>query len=121
VWRERQELRQGKVTEQSAEYSYYCTSAAHKQYNAPRLLQAIRDHWAAIENGSHYRRDVSLGEDASRIAGRNGASVLATLRNLLLGLMELQRHRGKTRARTFPAWRRKLTTTQKLQLLIRSL
>jgi len=36
VWRERQELRQGKVTEQSAEYSYYCTSAAHKQYNAPR-------------------------------------------------------------------------------------
>jgi hypothetical protein len=28
VWRERQELRQGKVTEQSQEYSFYCTSAA---------------------------------------------------------------------------------------------
>ena len=40
---------------------------------------------------------------------------------LLLGLMELQRHRGKTRACTFPGWRRKLTTTQKLQLIIRSL
>ena len=85
------------------------------------MLQAIRDHWAATENGSHYRRDVSLGEDASRISGRGGAYVMATLRNLLLGLMELQRHRGKTQARTFPSWRRKLTTTQKLQLIIRSL
>ena len=121
VWRERQELRQGKVTEQSEEYSFYTTSAAPKQYTARQLLQAIRDHWAAIENGSHYRRDVSLGEDASRISGRGGAYVMATLRNLLLGLMELQRYRGKTQVRTFPAWRRKLTTTQKLQLSIRSL
>lgn len=121
VWRERQELRQGKVTAQSEEYSFYATSAAPKQYTAQRLLQAIRDHWAAIENGSHYRRDVSLGEDASRISGRGGAYVMATLRNLLLGLMELQRHRGQNQARTFPAWRRRLTTTQKLQLIIRSL
>jgi hypothetical protein len=81
----------------------------------------IRDHWSSSENGSHYRRDVSLGEDASRISGCGGASVMATLRNLLLGLMELQRDRGKTRARTFPGWRRKLTTTQKIQLLIHTL
>ena len=120
MWRERQELRQGKVTEQSQEYSFYATSAGPKQYTAPQLLQAIRDHWAAIENGSHYRRDVSLGEDASRISSRSGAYVMATLRNLLLGLMELQRHRGQTQARTFPAWRRKLTTTQSIQLLIRN-
>jgi predicted transposase YbfD/YdcC len=121
VWRERQELRQGKVTEQSEEYSFYCTSAAPNQYSARQLLQAIRDHWSGSENGSHYRRDVSLGEDASRISGRAGAYVMATLRNLLLGLMELQRHRGRTGARTFPGWRRQLTTTQKLQLLIRTL
>jgi predicted transposase YbfD/YdcC len=114
-------MRQGKVAAQSEEYSFYCTSAAPNQYNAQQLLQSIRDHWSASENGSHYRRDVSLGEDASRISGRSGAYVMATLRNLLLGLMELQRHRGKTRARTFPEWRRKLTTTQKIQLIIRSL
>jgi predicted transposase YbfD/YdcC len=117
VWRERQELRQDKVAPTSQEYAFYCTSAAPKQYSAPRLLQAIRDHWRAAENGSHYRRDVSLGEDASRISGRKGAYVMATLRNLLLGLMELQRHRGKTQARTFPGWRRKLTMSQKIQLL----
>ena len=121
VWREREELRQGKVTEQSEEYSFYCTSAASRQYSAPQLLQSIRDHWSSSENGSHYRRDVSLGEDASRIGGRSGAYVMATLRNLLLGLMELQRDRGNTKARTFPGWRRKLTTTQKIQLMLQTL
>lgn len=120
MWRERQELRRGKVVKSSEEYAFYCTSAAPKQYSAQHLLQAIRDHWAASENGSHYRRDVSLGEDASRISGRSGAYVMATLRNLLLGLMELQRHRGKTQARTFPGWRRKLTTSQKIQLITRT-
>ena len=121
IWRERQELRAGKVVEQSEEYSFYCTSAAPKQYSAPQLLQSIRGHWAASENGSHYRRDVSLGEDASRIGRRTGAFVMATLRNLLLGLFELQQHRNQTKARTFPAWRRRLSNTQKLQLVIRTL
>jgi predicted transposase YbfD/YdcC len=119
VWRERQELRQGKVTKESQEYSYYCTSAAPDQYSAGQLLQAIRDHWAAIENGAHYRRDVSLGEDASRISGPKAAQVMTTLRNLLLGLFEMQKHRGQTQARTFPGWRRKLTGPQKMQLLTR--
>ena len=121
VWRQRQELRAGKVIASSEEYAFYCTSAAPKQYSARQLLQAIRDHWGASENGAHYRRDVSLGEDASRIGGRTGAFVMATLRNLLLGLFELQQHRGKTKAHTFPSWRRKLTTTQKFQLLTRTL
>ena len=121
VWRERQEIRAGKVIAQSEGYSFYCTSAAPQQYTAGQLLQAIRDHWGASENGAHYRRDVSLGEDASRISQRTGAYVMATLRNLLLGLFELQQHRGKTKARTFPGWRRKLTNTQIIQLLTRSL
>lgn len=121
VLRDRQELRAGKVTEESEEYGFYCTSAAAQQYSAGRLLQAIRDHWGASENGSHYRRDVSLGEDASQISGRTRAFVMATLRNVLLGLFELQRHRGETKATTFPGWRRRLTYTQIIQLFIRTL
>lgn len=121
IWRERQELRGGKVIDQSEEYAFYCTSLAPKQYSARQLLQAIRDHWGACENGAHYRRDVSLGEDACRIAQRTGAFVMATLRNLLLGLFELHQHRGKIKARTFPAWRRKLTTTRKVQLITKIL
>jgi len=119
VWRQRQELRGGKVIDACEEYAFYCTSAAPSQYSARQLLQAIRAHWGASENGAHYRRDVSLGEDASRIGGRTGAFVMATLRNLLLGLFELQLHHGKTKARTFPGWRRRLTHTQKLRLIIR--
>lgn len=109
------------MSEQSEEYSFYSTSAAPQQYPAGRLLQFIRDHWSASENGAHYRRDVSLGEDACRISQRGGAFVMATLRNVLLGLFELQRDRGQTTARTFPAWRRRLTNTQKIQLIIRTL
>jgi predicted transposase YbfD/YdcC len=121
VWRERQELRRGKVTEEAEEYSFYCTSAAPGQYSAPQLLESIRGHWSASENGAHYRRDVSLGEDACRIGGRNAAYVMATLRNLVLGLFELQQHRGKTQARQFPGWRRRLTTSQKIQLITRKI
>jgi predicted transposase YbfD/YdcC len=121
VWREQKELRQGKITKESEEYSFYCTSAAPAQYSAQQLLEKIRDHWSASENGAHYRRDVSLGEDASRISGRKSAYVMATLRNLLLGLFELQKHRGKTKARFFPGWQRKLTRTQKIQLITRTI
>lgn len=119
MWREQQHLRQGKVIKEFEEYSFYSTSAAPEQYGAAQLLGVIRDHWAAIENGSHHRRDVSLGEDASQISGRTRAYVMATLRNLVLGLFELQKHRGKTRSRHFPSWRRKLTNPEKIALITR--
>ena len=120
MWREQQKLRQGKVIEAFEEYSFYCTSAAPQQYGAAQLLGSIRDHWSAGENGVHHRRDVSLGEDASKISGRTRAYVMATLRNLVLGLFELQKHRGKTQASTFPGWRRKLTNPQKIELITRN-
>ena len=121
VWRERHELRQGKVIQEEQEYSFYCTSAARAQYGAPQLLAAIRGHWSASENGAHYRRDVSLGEDASRISGRQGAQVMATLRNLLLGLFELQKHHDKTEAPFFPNWRRRLSQSNKIQLFTQTI
>ena len=120
MWREQKKLRAGKVIEAFEDYSFYATSAAPKQYTAPKLLEFIRGHWSASENGAHYRRDVSLGEDASQISGRTRAYVMATLRNLVLGLFELQKHRAKTQARTFPGWRRKLTNPQKIQLITRT-
>jgi hypothetical protein len=46
---------------------------------------------------------------------------MATLRNLLLGFFELQKHRDKTKARTFPGWRRKLTQSQEIQLITRTI
>ena len=48
----------------------YVTSADSKAYNESQLLEAIRGHCDSIENGSHHRRDVSMGEDASGISKR---------------------------------------------------
>ena len=68
------------------------------------IEEIIRGHWSASENGTHYRRDVTLGEDACRVADRPGAEILATLRNLAIGLFELERERERTDAGTLSSW-----------------
>jgi predicted transposase YbfD/YdcC len=117
VRRERQKLRRAKIVESSSEYAFYVTSLIKAEASAAHLAGAIRDHWGACENGAHYRRDVTLGEDASQISGRTGAHALATLRNLVLGLFELQKHRGKTDADYLPQWRRNLTFAMAIKLI----
>ena len=122
MWRQRQYLKGGRVVKEEEEYAYYVTSAEHAAYSAKDLVEIIHGHWDAIENGSHHRRDVTLGEDASRIAkdkGRHGAHVMATLRNLTLGLFELQKHRGKVQG-FVPGWRRQMDGKQALMLLKRA-
>ncbi len=54
--------------------------------DASELLRWVRGHWS-IENGSHYVRDVTLGEDASRIRKGSGPEVMAALRNAAIGLL----------------------------------
>jgi len=41
-----------------------------------------------IENRLHYRRDVTLGEDASQVRTRDVPQVLAALNNTVLVLMD---------------------------------
>ena len=83
-------------------------------YDEAKLLEVIRGHWDAVENGAHYRRDVSMGEDASGISKRTQAHVMVSLRNLALGLFERQKHKTKD---SFPSWRRKMTASKALKLL----
>lgn len=106
-----------KPKEPSDEISYYATSVAQEEYRDEQLLAAIRDHWSAIENGVHYRRDVSFGEDASRIAHRSAAHVMATLRNLAIGVYELQKDRGCVTANSCKSWSRQMTFSNALALL----
>ena len=82
-------------------------------------MAAIRGHWSAIENGTHYRRDVTLGEDACRTADRRGAEVLATLRNLANGLYELERERERTKVDTLRSWCQQQTFSSAWSLLQR--
>jgi len=88
----------------SSEIGCYASSLALDEYDDAGILAIIRDHWSAIENGTHYRRDVSLGEDACRTAERKGAEALASLRNLAIGIYELERHAKRTQADTLRSW-----------------
>ena len=80
--RERPE--QGKTT---VEVVYGITSLSRGRADAERLLGLTRGHWG-IENGSHYRRDVTLGEDQSRVRKGSAPQVLAGLRNSIIHLVK---------------------------------
>jgi predicted transposase YbfD/YdcC len=95
----------------SLEIGCYATSLAFQQRDDDALMEAIRGHWSAIENGTHYRRDVTLGEDACRTASRKGAAVLASLRNLANGIYELQKERNRTTADSLSSWCEQQTFT----------
>ena len=101
----------------SDEIEYYATSVAPQELTDDELLDIIRGHWSAIENGVHYRRDVSFGEDACRVAQRSAAHALATLRNLAIGLYELQAFRGQVDANGCKSWCRRMTVAGALTLL----
>jgi hypothetical protein len=50
-------------------------------------LEWTRAYWG-IENGLHYRRDVTLKEDATRISNSKMAKVIATINNFVIGLAQ---------------------------------
>jgi hypothetical protein len=116
VRRERVELGR-KAGPPSDVIGYYATSLAAAQLSDAELLQAIRDHWSAIENGSHHRRDVSFGEDASGVSKRGAAQVLAALRNVALGVYELARAREQTHAPSAKSRCRQMTFSAALAVL----
>ena len=62
------------------------TSLTRDVAGPERLASLTRGHWA-IENKVHYVRDVSMGEDASRIRKGSGPRLMATFRNLCLSLL----------------------------------
>ena len=116
VRRERVELGR-KAKPPSDEIGYYATSLSAEQLSDAELLQAIRDHWSAIENGAHHRRDVSFGEDASGVSKRGAAQVMAALRNVALGVYELARERGQTHAPSAKSRCRQMTFSAALAWL----
>jgi len=76
----------------SQEVGYGLTSLTADRAAPLDLLTINRTCWG-IENGLHYRRDVTFGEDASRVRSRDGQHLMATLNNLVLGL--ILRHKGE--------------------------
>ena len=65
----------------SHETAYYIATT---MLDVKIFCQAIRNHWG-IENSNHYVRDVTLGEDQSRI--RANPHIFAKLRSLALNIL----------------------------------
>ena len=51
-----------------------------------RLADLLRGHWT-IENGLHWVRDITFAEDASQVRTGNAPTVMAALRNLVVGVL----------------------------------
>ena len=87
----------GEVQEQIV---YGFTSLNRKEIVPLKLLEMTRSYWG-IENGLHYRRDVTLREDYTRMTKGKTGQAMACLNNLLLGILL-----SKKKYRTIPAARR---------------
>ena len=61
---------------------------ANRPLTATRAAEAIRAHWR-IETTSHYSRDVTMGEDRSRI--RTNPGVFARLRSFAFNILKANR------------------------------
>lgn len=76
------------------------TSLAPQQASPMRLLELVRSYWG-IENGLHYRRDVTLREDATRaVVGHTGHN-LAIFNNLVIALCLSNGWQSLPKARRF--------------------
>ncbi len=77
------EIKTGKQSEQTI---YAMTSLPVEEYGAAELLELTRNHWR-IENGLHYRRDVTFKEDSVRKKSNGGGQIMAALNNLAIGIL----------------------------------
>ena len=92
--------RHGRCYKTSCEVEFGITSLSRQQASPSRLLEVRRAHWG-IETGSHYRRDVTLREDATRFTIGNGARVLAHINNLTLALIRQAGFHNAAQARRY--------------------
>ena len=69
---------------QTLERRYFINSIAAE---AKSFAQAVRGHWG-VENRLHWRLDVIVGEDTSRIRRGNGPAIMTALRHLCLNLFD---------------------------------
>ena len=88
ITRRRTDNATGKTT---VETSYVVTSLPATLAGPARIAELLRGHWQ-IENRLHWVRDVSFGEDASRVRTGNAPRVMASLRNLAISALRLAGH-----------------------------
>ncbi len=97
IVRKSEQVKTGKQSEQTI---YGITSLSVAEYGAKELLELTRKHWS-IENGLHYRRDVTFKEDKVRKKSMNGGQIMASLNNLAIGVLRKVGWENLAKARRF--------------------
>ncbi len=90
--------RNGLCYRTSCEMEFGITSLPRKEASPLRLLNLRRAHWG-IETGLHFRRDVTLKEDATRMTVGNMGKVMASINNLVLALIRQAHFHNAAQAR----------------------
>lgn len=80
------------------EIQYGFTSLSAKQAVPEKLLELVRSEWG-IENGLHYRRDVTFLEDKTRMTRKAMARAMACINNLIIALFSKHGFSNHARAR----------------------
>jgi predicted transposase YbfD/YdcC len=75
-----------RVTRTSTETVYLIITMTARQAPPEHIAVYIRNQWS-IENKSHYVRDVTFREDSSQVRTGSRPRIMATLRNLGMGLI----------------------------------
>ncbi len=89
------DLATGKVQQQ---IEYGLTDLPADQAPPKRLLEIVRSLWS-IENGLHYRRDVTFQEDRTRMTQPSMGRAMAIINNLVISLLNLKGFRNHAQAR----------------------
>lgn len=90
--------RNGRSIKTTCEVEFGITSLTRQEVSPLTLLNIRRAHWG-IETGLHYRRDVTLKEDATRMTVGNAGKVMASINNLVLALIRQAKFHNAAQAR----------------------
>jgi predicted transposase YbfD/YdcC len=89
----------------NTETVYIVTSLEPAAGKPAHIGALVRGHWA-IENGLHLRRDVLYREDHSQVRKGNAPRLMASLRNIAISILRLQREinlaKATRAARNYP-------------------
>ena len=93
-------VRQGTVFKSSCELEYGITSLPNFMASPAQVLLFRREHWG-VETGLHYRRDVTFREDSTRMTIGAAGRILATVNNLVIGMIKRAGHDNAAKARRY--------------------
>jgi predicted transposase YbfD/YdcC len=93
-------VRQVNIFKSSCEIEYGITSLPNVIASPAQVLLLRRQHWG-VETGLHYRRDVTFREDATRMTIGAAGKILATVHNVVIGLIKRAGYDNAAKARRY--------------------